>query len=360
MNCANEFARLYASVCGLERSQFASRAALATITRTAGSTFRHAGSSMLVHANGEVVCALSGGCPQRDIVERAKSVIGQDRAQIARYSRDSSFDVMMEMGCDGELEILIEPLSRHADTRFLHAIAEMHERRECGFMATLFARDDVAARPRRLVHGSDLLWSDVDDAQTLQRLIALGVRANAQRTALMQLEHDAGQPDVLVERLHLPQVLVLVGINAVSLVLAEFAATLGWRSVVVEQRTGFALPAALPAGASSMHATARELSGRIPMDAYCAVVVMTFDVEHDLAYLRALTHAPVGYLGAIGSRARAARMRTAVAAGTTALHAPAGLDLGAETPQEIALAVVADILAQSNARSVASLYARTG
>ena len=69
-------------------------------------------------------------------------------------------------------DLLIEPLSRHADTRFLHAIAEMHERRECGFMATLFARDDIAARPRRLVHGSDLMWSDVDDAQTLRKTCA--------------------------------------------------------------------------------------------------------------------------------------------------------------------------------------------
>jgi xanthine dehydrogenase accessory factor len=356
MNCANEFARLYASVCALERSQFASPAALATITQTTGSTFRHAGSSMLVHADGTIVCALSGGCPQRDIVERARSVIDEGRAQLARYNRDSSLDVLMEMGCGGELEILIEPLGNSEDTRFLHAIAQMHERRESGFMATVFARNDIAVHPLRLVHGSSLLWNAFDDAAMSQRLIALGADANAHFTASTQrVQHANGPLDVLIERLRLPQVLILIGINAVSLALADFAATLGWRSVLVDHRTGSAPSTELPAGASTMHVSARDLLGRIPADAQCAAVIMTFDVEHDLAYLRALAQAPLGYLGAIGSRARAARMRGAVAGGRVHLNAPAGLDLGAENPQEIALAIAAEILARCNARSVGSL-----
>jgi xanthine dehydrogenase accessory factor len=357
MNCANEFAHLYASVCALERSQFASRAALATITRTVGSTFRHAGSSMLVHANGEVACALSGGCPQRDIVERAKAVIADGRTQLARYSRESSFDVLMEMGCGGELEILIEPLGNSEDIHFLHVIAKMHDRRESGFMATVFGHDDPAVHPLRLIHGSSLLWSDFHDTQMSQQLVALGLDAEARHASTQRLQDTNGPLDVLIERLRLPQVLILVGINAISLALADFAATLGWRSVLVDHRSGNAAPRELPKGASTMHASARDLLERIPADAHCAVLVMTFDVEHDLAYLRALAQAPLGYLGAIGSRARAARMHNAVAGGKVALNAPAGLDLGAENPQEIALAVAAEILAQCNARSVGSLSA---
>jgi xanthine/CO dehydrogenase XdhC/CoxF family maturation factor len=359
MNCANEFARLYASVCALEQLNFASPAALATITRTAGSTFRHAGSRMLVHADGEVVCALSGGCPHRDIVERAKSVISEGRAQLARYNRESSFDVLMEMGCGGELEILIEPLSDSQDTRFLHVIAQMHERREPGFMATVFARNGVAVRPLRLVNGSNQMWSAFEDVQMSQRLVALGVGADLHFSASTQYMQDAnGSLDVLIERLQLPQVLILIGINAVSLALAEFAAALGWRGVLVDHRTGSDIPTELPGGISVMHASPNDLLGRIPADAHCAALVMTFDVEHDLAYLRALAQAPMGYLGAIGSRARAARMRTAVAGGKIPLNAPAGLDLGAENPQEIALAIAAEILAHCNERSVGSLSAQ--
>jgi xanthine/CO dehydrogenase XdhC/CoxF family maturation factor len=360
MNCANEFSRLYASVQALELSNFASPAALATITRTTGSTFRHAGSRMLVQADGDVVCALSGGCPQRDIVERAKSVISEGRAQLAHYNRESSFDILMEMGCGGELEILIEPLSNDGDTRFLGVIAQMQERREPGSMATVFAHNDMVVRPRRLVHGVRQLWSDFEEAQLSQQLVALGVGADPHLTASMhRVQAAGGSFDVMVERLPLPQVVILVGINPVSIALAEFATTLGWRGVLVDYRSGSALPAELPDGFSAMHATPYDLPGRIPADTSCAVVVMTFDVEHDLAFLRELAQAPVGYLGAIGSRTRAARMHDAVAGGRVRLHAPAGLDLGAENPQEIALAIAAEILAHGNGSSVRSLSLQT-
>jgi xanthine dehydrogenase accessory factor len=79
------------------------RAALATIVRTRGSTFRRTGARMLVRADGTVVRGLSGGCPEQDIIGHARRVIASGQSRIVRYHRDSGFDVMMEMGCGGEL-----------------------------------------------------------------------------------------------------------------------------------------------------------------------------------------------------------------------------------------------------------------
>ena len=77
-------------------------AALATLTRTHGSAFRHTGTRMLVHANGRAVCELSGGCPQRDIVTRARAVIADGKPLRVAYNAESGLDVLMEMGCGGE------------------------------------------------------------------------------------------------------------------------------------------------------------------------------------------------------------------------------------------------------------------
>jgi xanthine dehydrogenase accessory factor len=360
MNSAHEFGRLYDSVRELEAANFAPPAALATITHTAGSTFRHAGSSMLVHADGRVVCALSGGCPQRDIVLRAQRVIATGHAELARYNRDSSLDVLLEMGCGGELDVLIEPLANVADTRFVHAIAQLHARRERGFMATAYIPAVAMQRPRRLVRGNELLWNDLADAQVAQ-LASLHAQA-AGETARLHACADAAGTQLLIEPLRRPQAVITIGVNALALALAHCAGALGWKSVLVEDRAGVALPTQLPAGSSAVHAAPAQLLAQVPCDADCAVVVMTFNVERDLEYVRALAHAPFGYLGAIGSRERSMRLREVLREESHAhLHAPAGLDLGADGPHEIALAIAAEIMARRHARSGRSLseHART-
>src|SRR5437868_1969055 len=111
MNSASEFQRLLAGVREIEAENFAQRAALATIVRTHGSTFRRAGASMLVRED-RVVCSLSGGCPENDIIARAKKVIASNAADIARYNDESAGDVLFEAGCGGELDGMIEPLTQ--------------------------------------------------------------------------------------------------------------------------------------------------------------------------------------------------------------------------------------------------------
>src|SRR5215475_11351302 len=129
MNIASDIQRLLGALRQAEAGASPTRAALATIVRTHGSTYRKPGASMLVLETGEVVCALAGGCPQRDIVERARAVIADSRARIASYNRESGLDVLIEMGCGGELEVLIESLAQTRDAQFLFALGECQERR---------------------------------------------------------------------------------------------------------------------------------------------------------------------------------------------------------------------------------------
>ena len=115
MNTPQEFGVLLEGFKRLQSSGFAGGAALATLTRTHGSTFRRAGARMLVCGDGTVVRGLSGGCPEADIISRAHDVIGAGTARIVRYDRDNGLDALIELGCGGELEVLIEPLARSSD-----------------------------------------------------------------------------------------------------------------------------------------------------------------------------------------------------------------------------------------------------
>ena len=345
-----EFGQLHAAVLALEATNFARPAALATITRTRGSTFRHAGARMLAFADGEVVCALSGGCPQRDIVERARSAIAGGRVQIARYGRDEALDVLIEMGCGGELEVLIEPLHSREHTGFVHALAQAQEQRCSGWIATAF--DDAPgadSRVRRIVYAHDLRWDDFDDAPLA-----------AQATALAQSLPNtaccvpcAGR-SLLIEPLAPPPLLVLIGVNAVSVALAGVVAALGWKSILVDDKPDEAMLPLPPRSERRNLAPAQALAA-LPCDAQCAVVTMTFNLERDIAWLRVLCNAPFGYVGAIGSRERSTRLRAACE--NVRLFAPAGLDLGADGPGEIALSIAAEIVAQRHARAGGSLSA---
>jgi len=355
MNSPHEFERLYAAVRAVAADGFMRKAALATITRTRGSTFRRPGTSMLVHADGEVVCALSGGCPQRDIALRAQEVIAADRPVIARYNRDSGLDVLMEMGCGGELDVLIEPLTRPGDVRFLDALADHHRARASGFIATLFARDGeaVAPRPRRLICAGASEWNDLDDAGIAVRLRKLG-RSATEFAVVHDLETANGRFDVLTEALRPTHALYAFGANAASIALVRIAASLGWSATLVDHVEPLDT---LPPGTVFVQASPESLHDAVRFDAYASAVVMTFNVARDIAWLDALAQAPLAYLGAIGSRERSARMRMSADNARVRLHAPAGLDLGAETPEEIALSVAAEILASVNARAGSSLSA---
>lgn len=353
MNVAQEFDPLYRAARALILGQRQEGAALATITQTRGSTFRRAGASMLVLRDGRMVCELSGGCPQRDIALRAQKVIDSGQQALVEYGRHANFDVMLETGCGGELEVLIEPLREPHDLAFLGAIADLRSRRVAGAMATVYAVNGqvLAPRPVRLVQGDGMAWSNIEDPSLRDRIAAELLPARtvqAPAAATHRVATNGKHYDVLVESLSPPHALVIIGDGVSAQSLADLSVRLGWQTTLVDhlheindESDGIRRISALP----------RALTAHIPLDQATSAVVMTHRLERDLAYLEALLDTPVGYLGVIGSRQRTAHVQEAFPQMHARLHAPAGLDVGSETPQEIALAVAAEILAVRNGRA---------
>jgi xanthine/CO dehydrogenase XdhC/CoxF family maturation factor len=362
MNTPQEFAPLLAGLRRLEAGNFSCGAALATLTRTRGSTFRRAGARMLVCGDGTVVRGLSGGCPEADIINRGHDVIAAGRAQLVRYDREHGLDALMELGCGGELEVLIEPLRGAADVAFVSAVAACLEARGSGVLATVFAQDGhcIAPRPRRLVWTDRVAYDDLDDAVLSQAVVDCARRHAAGRPTVESIAAPHGIFEVLLERLQPPYAAVLVGVNAGSLALARIAAQLGWITTLVDHRDDRPPPADLPSGVTLVQAAPRQLRQKLQFDARSFAVVMTHNLERDIDYLQALRDAPLAYLGAIGSRQRCAQLFDATGLDTQRLHAPAGLDIGSETPEEIALSIASEILAVSSGRSATALSTSNG
>jgi xanthine/CO dehydrogenase XdhC/CoxF family maturation factor len=351
MNASQEFVQLFAAIRQLRSREKPEPAALATIVRTRGSTFRRAGASMLVHAGGEVTCALSGGCPQRDIVLRAQRVMASHRPELVPYNGSANFDVLMEMGCGGELEVLVEPLVQPADFGFLDAIAQLHDTRSHGLVATVYAHDGdaLAPRPWRWIRGDHGHWTDIPDNALAERVHELAAHGGAAgRPAIERVACGRAHFDVLLAPWRPAPALVVIGHNEGSLALARLARVLGWRVTLVEHA------ASSPQRDDAdvfIEAEPERLPQALRFDTHTAVVVMTHNFERDLAYVKALAPLSLAYLGVIGSRERAGRIHAAVTAAATPIHAPAGLDIGSETPQEIALSVAAEMMAALHARS---------
>lgn len=327
-------------------------AALATITATRGATFRRAGARMLVHADGRMVCELSGGCPQRDIVQRALRVIASGRPELARYNAESGLDVLMEMGCGGELDVLIEPLPEARAGAFFDALMDSLEARRSVVAATVFALDDEVVSPRRaLWHNGTACFDELGDPGLREAVMHAVAAHDTPRATTLRLPAGDAMAEVLIERIEPPHALFAIGSSVTACALLSAGRALGWQTTLVDSNPEHLRDAILPRGSSAVHATPQTLPGMLVLDRHSSVIVMTHNLERDLAWLAALRDASVAYLGAIGSRTRTQRMRQELSPPIADLHAPAGLDIGSDTPAEIALAIAAEIIATLNGRS---------
>lgn len=360
MNSAHELSTLITALRSLHH-QSSPQAAMATLTRTRGSTFRRPGTRMLVLGDGRVVCELSGGCPQRDIVQRALEVIASGVPRLVQYNAESGLDVLIEMGCGGELEVFIEPLLTTHHTDFIDTLSRCLDERMDIRMATLFAIDQSPIIAGRLVWDADgVLHDSMHDTALSQAIVAHAPAVGARRAVTLSIPSTRGMMDVLIESISPPHALVVIGSSAAARALLPLASALGWQTTLVDSDPARLQATDLPDGLNTVCASPTNLAATLQLDAHSSVVVMTHNLEHDMAYLQALKNAPVAYIGALGSRERVARMRDNHSLAGLHLHAPAGLDIGSETPEEIALAIAAEIMAVVNRRHGGSLRNNNG
>jgi xanthine dehydrogenase accessory factor len=305
---------------------------LATLVSVSGSSYRRPGARLLIGSDKARTGSISGGCLEEDVMARAARVHATGQPDAVVYDTTSENDLVwgVGLGCHGIVRVLLEKLPARPP------------------WATVLAENFTRRRPTDLtvIHGgaSTQYWGT--------RLAAPG---------------DCADPDALfLETAPPPIALTIFGAGDDAPPLARLAKELGWHVTIADPRSAFATASRFPMADAIVNGPADQLVARIAPGPDTLAVVMTHHYVHDLPLLRALLDRPLAYIGLLGPRKRAEKLCDDLrAAGFTLseerrarLHAPVGLDLGADGPEQVALAIVAEMQAVLTGRNARPLRER--
>lgn len=346
---------------------------IATVVLVEGSTYRRPGARMLIFPNGRRLGSISGGCLEADVIEHAKGVSASGKTQFLLYnSHDSNGDLIIELGCKGAVGILIERVREPIVSGYLNFLAQCCKQRQTGVIATVFRVTGVCPvgiGEHLLMSGAGSVTTDIDFAP-----LRFAIEADA-FTALNLLETEnktyrfnEGTVDVLIEAVVLPISLLICGAGYDSVPLAEGAARLGWQVSVADHQSNYLTADRFPSNVTLIETFPNKILQSVTPDDRTVTVIMTHNAAQDRSYLQELLPSPMRYIGLLGPRARGARLLAEIeeegnildSADPQHLYSPAGLDIGSETPEEIALAILAEIQTALTNGSGNSLRERHG
>lgn len=343
---------------------------LATLVRVEGSTYRRPGARLLVSEERWLAGGVSGGCVERELLQRAFHRTERGPALVEYDSRsDDDGGWAVALGCNGLVELLLERVVPGADVHPVGAPVRWMRAGAAGVLATAVRGPPGIAVGSRLSLGPEGVASDLGDP-ALRAAVERDARAALAdgRSTLRTYPVADGAAEVFLEHLAPPLQLAVFGDGHDVPPLCALGAALGWDVTLVSSRRTLAGAGAAPGCDEQVVCQPAETAARVRLRPGAAAVVMTHNLEHDLLVLGALLDSPARYIGVLGPRrrtekllARLERERGPLPAGALArLHGPAGLDLGAEGPEQIALSIAAEIQAVSAGRRGGSLRDRAG
>jgi len=331
--------------------------ALATLVRVSRAAPRLPGARLAVTRTGHIVGSVSGGCVESDVATRAMGVLEDGRCAFASYGIPDESGLTDGPSCGATIDVLIEPF---AATTAWRALRDAIEDGRAAALALAFAPPSLAGR--QLVVSADAIVGTIDRKVDAE---AVDVARRLLETGGAHVTEVAGA-SVFFEAFLPPEHLVVVGATHVAMPLCRMARELGRRVTVVDPRRAFATEERFPDVDRLVREWPEDALPSLGLDERSSVVVLTHDPKFDLPALEIALRSGARYVGALGSRRTHERRRSHLrAAGLTEadvdrIHAPVGLDLGAESPAEIALAILAEMTAVRRGRDGRSLRERRG
>jgi xanthine dehydrogenase accessory factor len=341
------------------------KAALATVVQVEGSAYRRPGARLLVLPDGKTIGSISGGCLETDVIAHAEAVTKNGHPALISYDTQSEEDIIFGfgLGCQGIVHVFIEPLTKPNDGALAHTNALVMGGMR-GVLATITRADEDNA-----TLGSRLLLGDNGQGQGNAALLLAAQSALAsRRSECRTIPWKHGTADVFVEYLHPPQPLVIFGAGHDAQPLAQLANMMGWRVSVADHRAAFATSRRFPTADAVFLTLHPSIPVEMKLTREMAAVLMTHNYRHDLALLRKLLDSPVNYIGILGPRRRTERLLLECQevipplspASLSRIYGPVGLNIGAQTPEQIALAIIAEIAAVTSGRSGGFLQDQDG
>lgn len=342
------------------------KAALAMVARVEGSSYRRTGARMLVLENGTYLGGVSGGCLEGDALRRAQKAIASNRPSVVTYdtTRDDHHQIGVGLGCNGIIDVLFIP----QPVAMIDLLRERMYSRTPRLLATITGWEGAAESEmlgKVIPLESEEQWErDFPVAEISTAVLKdaqAGLRECRTQTLLYALDNQQQVRiclEVLVPAVHL----VLFGANNDIYPMARVGRELGWDITVV------ANPLKMDKSLTTMGAKVLHPAGETApeLDTFTAVMLMSHDYKTDFNHFRKTLSSPVRYIGMLGPRKRAQKMFDALEEEGTPvgpenmerIFAPAGLDIGALSPEEISLSIAAEIRACFAGRQGGSLRYR--
>lgn len=328
------------------------RMALATIVSVRGSTYRRPGARLLVPEHGAPVGNVSGGCLEGDVERIGREVMssGAPRLELFDLTADGDEVWGYGLGCNGAMELFIEPAEHAIATAVALRTAVEAERACC--LVTVLASSSVGvvpgARLLRLADGTSADGLGTDAADALAAGLADAALGSGESSVV-----EADGLRLFVEVLEPPARLLVCGAGHDAVPLVRYASELGWRVTVADVRRPFLTHDRFPEAAAFSDVDPGGVAALVEPGHRTYAVLMSHNYLRDVDYLRSLLGCSLEYLGALGPRKRTLQILRELdqVQEIDRIHAPAGLDVGAEGPEEVAWAIVAEMLAVRRGRS---------
>lgn len=329
------------------------KAALATVVRVRGSSYRSPGARMLITDDGKWVGSISGGCLEGDALRKARQVMTEGKALTVTYdtSEDSNQNLGIGLGCNGIIDVLIEPVNNAAANNPIALFRKIVTLKEPVALATVFSNGTYCSEKllvTREGHASESFSDERVNGLVRRDLLEV---FETRKSEAKQYNLDGNALEVFVELIQ-PSVSVMIfggGFDARPV--SQLAKSLGWEVTVTDECVAHIAPLFFPT-ADKLSLCQREFIDRdFNITPFTACVLMSHNYEYDRDVLRKLLSSPAPYIGILGPRKRFDKMMDEYAKEGIRLsaddlhriHSPIGLDIGAEAPDEIAVSIVSEI-----------------
>jgi xanthine dehydrogenase accessory factor len=344
--------------------------ALATVVQVDGSAYRRPGARMLVTQEGNLTGAISGGCLEGDALRKAQAVIFQQKSMLVTYDTtdedDQKFGV--GLGCNGIIHVLIEPVDFDNQTNPVELIKKALSDRETSLLLTLFSVPNSKSEQIGTIYlkkgnydfGS-LAQVHSDFRQVLEKEISdFDVPQN-----VIQSFSEYQQISVFFEVIKPPVRILLFGAGNDTIPLAKMADILGFELILIDGRKNLATQTRFPSAMKILQGPAEEVIEQIETDLNTVALLMTHNFEYEAVVLEKLLTFMIPYIGILGPKRKTEKLiqrleTKGIQVHTDNLYAPVGIEIGAETSEEIALSVLAEVKAVLNKKQPIFLREKAG
>jgi xanthine dehydrogenase accessory factor len=319
------------------------RLAIATVVQTWGSAPRRVGSKLVVASDGQFSGSVSGGCVENAVIESALESIKSERAQLLHFGVTDESAWEVGLACGGTIDILVKPL----DVNFYKELrAAWTQEMTAVHITVIRGSEHILGRETLVCENARVVGTIGEHRQ--RKALALAEEVLLQGTSQRKLLED--DTELFVEFISPPPTLIAVGGVHISMALVSLAKTLGYRTVVIDPRSAWGNEERFPNVDQLIRSWPTDAFQQIQISHSTAIATLTHDPKLDDAALKIALNSPAFYIGALGSKkTNANRQERLLRDGLTEdelsrIHSPIGLDIHAETPEEIALAVMAEVV----------------